>query len=182
MKELFQKYNVIGYDVTGSGEKRSAIDILQRTIFRQILLNNFLIFYPYMVKDHDTPEIIAAKLYGNPQYHWIVMYANNIVDPYYDWPLSYDNFNATIRKRYTTPARDGVEFALSTPHHYEDLYGAVIDEVTYLSLPVAERNVVSIYDWEYNMNEAKRSIRLLDSNFVSQVDAQMDQFMQQATI
>jgi hypothetical protein len=182
MKELFEKYPLIQYDIDGSGNTRTVIDILQRVKIRDVLKNDYLVFYTYQVKDGETPEIIAHKLYGSTQYHWIVLYCNDIVDPYYDWPMSGDNLIATIRKKYRTPERDGLEYAYQTIHHYEDLNGYVIDETTFKSLPLAERKQVSLYDWETSENERKRTIRLLDKRFLSQIDAEMENLMKRTLV
>jgi hypothetical protein len=123
MKRYFEKIPFTGYDIDGSGESRVAVDILQRAKIRDLLLNQSLVFYTYDVKDGETPEIISHKYYGSSQHHWVILLANDIVDPYFDWPLSYDNLISTIRKKYTTPQRDGLEFAYTTIHHYEDKLG-----------------------------------------------------------
>lgn len=178
----FQKIPVIGYDIDGSGEKILAVDILQRIKIRDILLNNYLIFYTYTVKDGETPEIIAEKLYGNAQYHWIVLLANNIVDPVYDWPMSQDNLINTIHALYDSPHVDGLIYSYQTIDHYEDSYGNTIDEATFLTLPFVKRKQVMIYDQMVADNEAKRQIRLLDPKFVSQVDSQADSLMKRALV
>ena len=149
---------------------------------RDVLLNNYLIFYTYTVKDGETSETIADKLYGSTQYNWIVLLANNIVDPMYDWPMSQENLINTIHKKYDTPTRDGLVYAYQTVDHYEDSYGNTIDEATFKSLPVSKRKVVMIYDAEVAANDAKRTIRLLDKNYVSQVDQEADQIMKRALV
>ena len=40
----------------------------------------------------DTPEIIASKYYGDPEKHWIVLLANDIINPFFDFPLNYQEF------------------------------------------------------------------------------------------
>jgi hypothetical protein len=174
MIDYFTKFPLIGYDILGNGEKRFAIDILQRIKIRDSLKSSWLIFYEYDVKDGETPEMIAHKLYGSARYHWIVLLTNDIVDPYYDWPMSYENLILTIRKKYGTSTKDGLEVAYQTVHHYEDLFGVVIDFDTFMSLPDAERKRVTLYDWENTTNEAKRRIRLLDASFVDQIDIEAD--------
>lgn len=178
----FSKFNTIGYDIDGSGQKTIAVNILQRIKLRDILLKNYLIFYTYAVKDGETPEIIADKLYGSSSYHWIIILANNIVDPVYDWPMSQDDLVSTIRKKYDTPTQDGLVYAYQTVDHYEDSLGNTIDETTYKSLPASLRKVVMIYDAEVSANDAKRNIQLLDKKFVSQVDNEADQIMKRALV
>lgn len=179
---FFQKIPTIGYDINGSGEKTLAVDILQRIKMRDILLNDFLIFYTYTVKDGETPEMIADKLYGSAQFHWIVLLANNIVDPFYDWPMSQENLIETIRLKYSTPGIDGLIYAYQTVDHYEDKLGNVIDSVTFHSLPASERKEVRIYDQEVAVNEAKRTVRLLDPHYITQVDNEADSIMKQALV
>jgi Base plate wedge protein 53 len=179
---FFQKIPTIGFDIDGSGEKTLAVDILQRIKMRDVLLNNYLIFYTYTVKDGETPEMIADKLYGSSQYHWIVLLANNIVDPFYDWPMNQDDLIETIRAKYSAPNVDGLIYAYQTVDHYEDKYGNTIDLVTYQSLPAAERREVRIYDQEVANNEAKRSIRLLDPQYITQVDNEADSIMKQVLV
>ena len=182
MIQFFSKIPTIGYDIDGSGEKRLAVNILQRIKIRDLLKETWLIYYEYDVKDGETPEMIAHKLYGSTQYHWVIMLANDIVDPYYDWPMSYDNFIATIRKKYTTDTRDGIEYAHQTIHHYEDLKGTVIDETNYMQLPDAERKKVTLYQWESSENERKRRIRLVAPEYISQLDAEADAIMKRALV
>ena len=181
-KKYFEKIPFIGYAIDTTGELRIAVDILQRAKIRDVLLDNSLVFYTYDVKDGETPETIASKIYGWTGYHWIVLLTNNIVDPYFDWPMSYQNLIETIRTKYNTPTLDGVIFSQSNIHHYQDNFGNTVDETTYLNLPIANRQAVSFYDWELQENENKRHIKLLDANFVSQIDAEMNDIMKRATV
>ena len=178
----FHKIPVIGYDIEGSGEKTVAVDILQRIKIRDLLLNNYLIFYTYTIKDGETPELIADKLYGDPGFHWVVLLVNDIIDPIYDWPMSQDNLVETIRKKYGSPTVDGLIHAYQTVDHYEDKYGNTIDSYTYHSLPAAERKEVRIFDAEVAANEAKRQIRLLDKSYIPQVDNEADKIQQRAEV
>lgn len=58
-------------------------------------------YVDYIVKDGEKPEHIADRVYGNPEYHWIVLIANKIVDPYKDWPLSTFDLDRHIEKIYS---------------------------------------------------------------------------------
>lgn len=75
-------------------------NITTRFAFEQSLKENTNAFYPYEIKDSDTPETIAYKIYGSSERHWIVLNFNNIIDPQYDWPLTYPNFIKYVDKKY----------------------------------------------------------------------------------
>jgi hypothetical protein len=82
-------------------------------ILREVLSNNSS-YYEYIIKNTDTPEILAFNVYGDSQAHWVILMANEILDPQYDWPLNERNFTKYIIKKYGT-----VEQAKTTYHHYE---------------------------------------------------------------
>ena len=46
------------------------------------------------------PEDIAYYYYGSTDYTWLIYLANNIVDPYHQWPLSQENFNKYLIEKY----------------------------------------------------------------------------------
>jgi len=68
---------------------------------RDVLLNSD-IYYTYDVKDGERPEDIASKLYKDSEKHWIVLLANGIVDPQYDWVMGQQQFNEYIVKKYSS--------------------------------------------------------------------------------
>lgn len=78
------------------------------------VLENIQIFYQYQMKDSDTHEVIAHKLYDDANRYWMVMFANNLIDPYYDVPLDYGELDAYIEYKYGSVAN-----AQSEIHHYE---------------------------------------------------------------
>jgi hypothetical protein len=75
-------------------------NITTRFAFEQSLKENTNAFYPYEIKDSDTPETIAYKIYGSSERHWIVLNFNDIIDPQYDWPLTYPNFIKYVDEKY----------------------------------------------------------------------------------
>lgn len=91
-------------------------DIFFRAKFREAVKNENIDYFLYTVRDGDTPESIAGKYYGDPKAHWVILFANDIVDPYYDWPLSQKNFNAYIKEKYGS-----ITSAQTTVHHYEKI-------------------------------------------------------------
>ena len=80
----------------------SVTSITSRFGFTDNFKLNSSIFYKYNVKDTDTPEIIASKLYQNSERHWIILMFNDIIDPQYDWPLKSDDLINYIDKKYSS--------------------------------------------------------------------------------
>lgn len=113
----FSQFNKIYYDLTeDKSDKRIVTNILQRSSFLKELSGNIGVYYEYEMKDSDTAEIIADKYYGSPHRHWIVLLFNQIIDPYYSFPLAKEELDSFIVKKYGLTS---INQALSTIHHYE---------------------------------------------------------------
>ena len=79
-------------------------NIMNRVEIVPSLLQNPLIFYSYDIKESDTPEIIADKYYGDSYRYWMVLLANQIIDPQWDWPLTSRQFSDFLTNKYSVAA------------------------------------------------------------------------------
>lgn len=117
--DYFPQLPVIGYpSLTASDRKSNYVmmtNILSRSAFIREITENSAIFYEYQVKDQDTPEIIAAKLYGDPKRFWIVLLFNQLNNPLYDFPLPYNELEGYIEAKYNT----SIANTQTEIHHYE---------------------------------------------------------------
>ena len=114
--KYFSSLGKIAYNLNDNTVDRQTVtNILKRSTFLKEILENTAIAYDYEIKDGDTPEIIAHKLYGDVNRHWIVLLYNNILNPYYEFPLTQDELNTYIQNKY------GYDMytAMQTIHHYE---------------------------------------------------------------
>ena len=135
--DLFPK---IPYDIE-KALYRSNYDVVTDITFRfgfiKEILNNISAYYLYPIKDSETPEILAEYVYNDPEAYWIILYANDIYDPQYDWPLNYSNFQNYIIGKYGSLAA-----AQTGNHHYEK----VITRTESLSGIVTEKRIIVNYD------------------------------------
>jgi hypothetical protein len=166
----FSKFPLTTYNMNGDGITFDGVrDIIHRVQFLDVVLNNTVIMLPYVVKDAETPEIIAAKLYGSPNYHWVVLFANKIFNLWTEWPLSYDQFIAYLTEKYGSP-----DIAQSTIHHYEDVNGNIIDQDSY-NATLSEGSIsVSVIDFENATNDAKKNIILVDPKYLFNIELELD--------
>jgi len=95
MTNYFENFPIINYG------GRRVRDISRRDRFVERLQSDPYISLPYTIKDGDRPEDIAYYYYGSTDYTWLVLLANNIIDPYHDWPLSEDNFEKYLIEKYS---------------------------------------------------------------------------------
>jgi len=122
MAHYFKPFPSILYKIPGITSEMVVTDITRRFTLNTILKNNAAIYFDYEIKDGDRPDIIADKYYEDQTLDWLVLLTNEIHDPYFKWPLSYENFSNYIRQKYGS-----VSAAQSTTHHYEK----TIQNITY---------------------------------------------------
>jgi Base plate wedge protein 53 len=116
---FFGKFPTIQYDINNTqiyvlGPHETVTDIFFRFGIIKNVLNNISSYYVYNVLDTDTPELLAENVYGDIGAGWIIIYANQIFDPQFDWPLNYDSFQKMIIDKYGS-----VEWAQTNTHHCE---------------------------------------------------------------
>ena len=183
-----------------AGQSLAMTNLLARASVIPQILKDPLVYYSYDIQEGDTPEIIAHKYYGDSYRYWIVLFANELLDPQWDWPMTYNMFEQYLADKYpSTNIYIEVEYYEKVITQYDvntqttTVNKVRIDEDIYNSLPVTqtatytlptgpvtittERNAVSIYDYELALNESKRSIKILNSNYVSEVENQLKKLM-----
>ena len=116
MLNFFDKFPKLKYDINRSGYSNfeTVTNIFFRVGIIKKVLSNATSYYKYEVKDDDTPEILAEQVYGDAGAYWIILYANDIVDPQFDWPLNHTQFHKYIKGKYGS-----IPNAKTTIHHYE---------------------------------------------------------------
>jgi hypothetical protein len=141
-------------------------DITRRTTIFDAAKEVGALFDDYIVVDGETPDILAAKYYGDARYNWVILQANNIIDPFYDWPLGVREFNRFVLDKY------GAENLYSIKHYVTneksvDGEGIIVSEGY---TPQTHRDAVTNYEYEQALNDDKRRIKLLRREFVTQVE------------
>ena len=161
----FDAFPVIQYDSKGDLNFKDVTNLLRRVGMRAKLKSNTLLYDTYDVKEGETPEMIAHKLYGDPELHWIILLLNDITDRYHQWPMTGGQFLDYLNDKYTNP--DGI-------HHYEstqtsgdtkvkiEVFNEVDDDAYTGLTPITNR------EYEESEQDKRRQIRLVDPSFVEQ--------------
>lgn len=116
------------------------------------------------MKDGETPEIVAEKVYGNPEYHWIIMLVNERFDYLADYPLTYDALLKYVEDKYGA----GNENAT---HHYINTDGYIVDSSQAGATPVSN------LQYEERVNENKRRIKIVSPNLIATVLNQFSEIL-----
>jgi hypothetical protein len=94
MAKYFENFPIVEYN------GKVMRDITRRNQLVKTLTTNPMLFLPYTVKQNERAEDIAQFYYGSVDYSWLVYMANQIVDPYYEWPMDEETFNNYLIAKY----------------------------------------------------------------------------------
>ena len=175
----FNSFPIIPYDSKGDLQFKDVTNLLRRVGMRTKLKTNTFLYDTYNVKEGETPEIIAHKLYGDSELHWVILLVNEITDRYHQWPMTGGQFLDYLNDKYSNP--DGI-------HHYETTQTSGdtkvkievendVDEDAYTGLtPITNR------EYEENEQDKRRQIRLVDPSFVEQFVDEFKKLMNETVI
>ena len=173
----FSKFPYIIYDSVGNGEFKIVTNLLRRVAIRSKVKANTLFFDTYDVKEGETPEMVAHKLYGDPELHWIVLLVNNVTERYHQWPKNTNQFLAYINDKYSN---------VDATHHYEI---SQVSGDTTIKIDIGTDNTghsgasaVTNFEYEEALEDKKRSIRLLDPSYIGSFVAEFESLMEESVL
>ena len=175
----FNTFPVIPYDSVGDYNFKEVTNILRRVRLRAKIKTNVMLFDTYDVKEGETPEMIADKLYGDPELHWVVLMVNDITDRFHQWPMNFSQFNQYVKDKYDD---------INGIHHYE-----VAQESGNTSIKIWVENdsdtnaysgatAITNYEHELAEQDRKRKIRLLDVQYLDLFVNEFDKRIKEAII
>lgn len=59
-------------------------------------------YYPFQINNYIRPDVLSEYYYEAPELDWLIYMTNEVIDPYYGWYLSVDEFEAMIIDKYGT--------------------------------------------------------------------------------
>jgi hypothetical protein len=183
------------------GVSRVFTNLMARASIIPDVLKNPLVYYSYDIQEGDTPEIVAYKYYGDSYRYWIVLFANELLDPQWSWPMDstvFDNYMAekypsgnttttvySYEKKLTQTDNSTNTVTINTIDVNQTEYNSIIQNTETYSIGnstvtvATTKRIVTIYDYELELNESKRKINILNSVYVDQMESQFKSLMSQ---
>lgn len=161
----FSYFPTLLYTLDNGVTGQVVTDILRRVDLTKETKESSSAFYRYDIKEGESPEILAHKIYGDTNLHWIILHTNEIIDPASEWPKDNQQFLDYLKDKYG-------EGNIYAEHHKQ----VVIDgEVIITDDPILDfvPQVVTNYDYEYEINEEKRQIKILKPRYAADVVTQL---------
>lgn len=161
----------IVYPFKESATSKTAKTKVVKDIFRRIQLDKYVVnrqkLETYFVRDGETPEIVAHKLYGNPKYHFVLLILNNIIDPRKEWPKGNRELRLYVDQKY------GANNTSDVHHYVEATDSDIIVDWDTTRLQNGEIKAVTNMEYEEELNEDKKQIFILPN---TQIKDFVDQY------
>jgi len=161
-----------------------------KNLFKRVKLSSSLFqdltnFTKYQIVGDERPDYVSYKLYDTPNYDWIILLSNNIINIQDEWPMSNRTFELYMNKKYGVTNYDQIHHyesievkdssnsftvlkkGLEVPSDYSITFfdGALGKEST-----ITDTNVgVTNYEYESKIQDDKRNIFLLRPNLIQTV-------------
>ena len=183
MANYFKSIPNVKYDINGNAPNtfQKATNIMKRPKFKKAVIDEITDYYPYRIKDGYRPDMVSQEVYNTPAYAYLILMFNDIYDPVFDWPLGLKQFDNYITFKYGS-----IDSAVSTvKYHYQIIRAEVpkselaervpavkyiIDQTTYNALGENDRTTISQYDWEFELNDEKTELQMIDAAIIQDVD------------
>ena len=168
----FANFPVIPYDSVGNYDFKVVTNLLKRVAVRAKVKTNVVLYDTYDIKEGETPEILADKLYDDPEYHWVILLINDITDRYHQWPMSYPQFMSYIEDKYTDP---------NATHHYE-ISQTSGDTTVKIDIGLDNTDhsgatAVTNFEYEEEIQNTNRKINLLRRGYLADFVAEYQKLM-----
>ena len=119
MENYFNKFpNTIYND-------KECVDITRRVSIGNSQSRKTNLFYSYDIQNNLRADQVAQYYYNDPTYDWLIMLQNGIIDPYYGWYLSEQDFDSYIIEKYGS-----YETSIKKIKHYQLDWAAGDEEIT----------------------------------------------------
>ena len=182
----FQELPNILYPSLLSSRNKVESRVIVKNLFKRSKLRTDLdqaitAFNYYNITDGMRPDMVAQELYDNPELDWVVLTSNNITNIRDQWPLDHNDLQEYMLEKY------GSEENIAKVHHLEtreirDEYdrivmpaGLQVDEGFTFKYKNFSNSIVTVnpvsaitnYQYEAKLNDEKRRIRILKSEYLS---------------
>ncbi|MCK5020164.1 MAG: baseplate wedge protein 53 [Candidatus Peribacteraceae bacterium] len=166
----FEQFN-LRWQGFPDGSHHLITNICNRVAVSKQAKNFQSVLYDHLIDVGDSPDVLSYKIYGTPDYWWVICLVNDIHDIQDDWPLTDQELTDYTTKKYPLNTKYDI-------HHYEYPSGKwttpesamMIHGLSSTESAIATFSIrsINIGDYEGDINDNKRTIKLIRSEYIEQ--------------
>lgn len=172
MPKYFNKFPTTFYNLTDNNTGVDVVtNITSKFSFEESFKNNTSVYYSYVISDGDSPEIVAHKIYGDAEKHWIILAMNDLYDVVADWPMDQPSWVNYMNKKYYDQAdtsNTGISGTQWAQTHVHSFYKFI--EQTIISTDKKHQTTIQIDENTYANTTETSTIYTLNDNSKVKID------------
>ena len=180
-------------------------NLFKRSKLRTDVDQSITAFNYYYIEQGMRPDVLAQEIYGDSELDWVILTSNNITNVRDQWPLEHDDLNEYMLDKYGSDQnilgihhsetikivdeynRVILEGGLEVDANFTFTFVGTVTSSTGSLIrvnfggsnsntitPVAS---ITNYDYEVNINEGKRKIRVLKPEYIGAFLSEHEQIM-----
>lgn len=180
-------------------------NLFKKAKLREDIFQNVSFFEKYNITGDARPDNVAAEIYDDPTLDWAILIANNIINVQTEWPLTQNEFDEYLRKKYGNGLNTEEEIyntIYNGIHHYETIeiknsQGVVLipegkevpfdyalgwrlyDEFTETEIFITNATrPVTNYEYEEKLENEKRNIFILKPEYLGIIRDDLEDIME----
>ena len=179
---FFRNYPI--RELKQDGVTKKIVDLSRYVRSSNDLLVKKYEYFDYEINGSERPDQVSYKNYGSTEFYWIVFVINNIRNIWTEWPLGQEEFESYVVNKYGSIAAAQASTYRNLAE--KDIYKAStasLDELIiadgeavdatiisdYSLVSGTDYKVVSDYEREMDLNNAKRNIKLIKKSLISSI-------------
>lgn len=176
---MLNYFPYVDYSYDGVNIDTKITHLLRRVDISRLISKNDL--ESYRVEDYETPADVARKIYNDSSLYWVILLANNMLDPYNDWVMDSTTFANYLQKTYPNQTEEQL---IATPKcYFLKSSGVVVDPVAdprYNPSINTDVEMLSVFHYEVERNELNRIIFVVKPAVVKTIINQIQELMKDA--
>ena len=169
-------------------------NLFKKGALREDIFQNVSFFTKYKVTGDKRPDNVAFDFYQDSKLDWLVLTCNNVINVFTEWPLQQSDFDRAMVEKYdtydnlfngvhhyeTTEVKDsngivfvkaGLKTDATFSFKYADTKSGTLVDLANISIPVTN------YEYEVEIEDAKRNIFLLKPQYLSVIRDDLEEIM-----
>jgi len=142
----------------------------------QLVEQDALSFLDYVAESGMQPDHIAHDYYEDSKYAWLVLLANKIVDPYFQWPLDTYDFDQWIKKKYGSIAAAQAT-TIHCEHKTKKLTVSADSLTVSNGVSSSDYDAIDAYTYWDRINDNRRHLKIVNRVYLPSIDKQLKDLM-----
>jgi len=126
----------------------------------------------HVIEGNDKPDTIAYDYYNSSSYAWLVLLSNRILDPYFQWVMSTNEFEGFLKKKYGSIAAAQAT-TIHCEHNTKDITVSADSLTVSNGVSSGDYTAVDAYTYWDKINDNRRNIKLVNKVYLTTIDNQL---------